>query len=157
MKTLVAYFSRTGHTQQLASEIARICDADLEAIREGSDRSGPWGYLRTTWQALWRAATPILPGAKDPSRYDLVVIGTPIWDFGLASPVRSYARQHAAHFKRVAFFCTEGGSGDARAFAELRRICGQAPVATLALTERQLPEPAHREPLQGFAARLAAG
>jgi flavodoxin len=156
MKVLVVYFSRTGHTHQVAGEIAKICGADLEAIREPADRDGLWGYLRTTWQALWSEATPILPCNKDPSDYDLVIIGTPVWDFRLAPPVRSYARQHAGQFKQVAFFCTEGGSGDQRAFAELSRICGLTPVATIAVTERQMAEPAHREPLQGFVARLAA-
>lgn len=157
MKTLVVYFSLSGHTRQVASEIATRCSADLEAIDDPQDRSGVWGYLRSGWQAMWRAAPPIKPAVRDPAGYDLVIIGTPIWNFGLAPPVRTYALQYAGHFKQVAFFCTEGGSGDQRAFDELTRICGKTPVATFVVTEKQLPEPAHSEPLRNFVARLAAG
>jgi len=73
----------------------------------------------------------------------------------LALPVRSYARLHAAKFKHVAFFCTEGGSGHENAFAELTDICGKKPVAMLVVTEKQLSEPVHSEPLHGFMASLA--
>jgi flavodoxin len=156
MKTLVVYFSRSGNTHQVANEIALRCDADMEPIRENLNREGFWGYLVSSWQALVRAEPPIRKSAKDPAAYDLVIIGTPIWDFGLAPPVRSYARKYASHFKSVAFFCTEGGSGDQRAFDELAQICGKKPVATFAVTEKQLPEPAHIEPLRTFVASLAA-
>lgn len=157
MKTLVVYFSRSGHTGQVASEVAARCGAELEAIRESRSRDGPRGYWRSAWQALNHAAPPIAAALKDPAGYDLVIIGTPIWNFGLAPPVRSYVRQYAGCFKQVAFFCTEGGSGDRRAFDELARLCGKAPVATFAVTEKELPEPAHREPLRRFVARLATG
>lgn len=157
MKTLVVYFSRSGHTRQVANEIAARCGADLEMIREPRSRAGGWGYLRSLWQALRHAAPPISAAVKNPADYDLVIIGTPIWSFGLAPPVRSYARQYATYFKQVAFFCTEGGGGDQRAFDELRQICGKPPVATFALIEKQLPESMHKEPLQNFVTRLALG
>jgi flavodoxin len=156
MKILVVYYSRSGHTYRVASEIANRCRADVEAIRESRDRHGLWGYCRSTWDSLVRAEPPILAATKDPSRYDLVIIGSPVWDLGLAAPVRSYVRQHAAQFKQVAFFCTEGGSGDRRAFDELGRICGKVPVATMTVTERLLAAPAHVEPVCGFVARLAS-
>jgi len=157
MKTLVVYFSRSGHTEQVAGEIARRCSADLETIREARDRTGVWGYCRAAWDALVRAAPPVLAPVRDPAQYDLVVIGTPIWNFQLAPPVRSYAKQQAARFKQVAFFCTEGGSGDKNAFDELSRICGKSPISTMVVTESQLPEPAHSQRLQGFVAQLVPG
>lgn len=155
MKTLVVYFSRSGHTRQLATEIAARCAADLEAIREAKSREGFVGYWRSAWDAIRRATPPINPALHNPAGYDLVIIGTPVWNFGLAPPVRTYAQQHAAQFRQVAFFCTEGGSGDQKAFAELSRICGKKPIATFALTEKQLPELAHKEPLRNFMARIA--
>jgi flavodoxin len=157
LKTLVVYFSRTGHTRQIAEEIALGCGADVEEIRETQGRGGVMGYLRSGWEALRRAVVPIAPSIRDPSHYDLVIIGTPIWNFGLSPPVRAYAQRHSAAFRRVAFFCTEGGAGDSRAFEELRRICGKVPVSTLAVKEPELAEPVHRQPLLGFVQRLTAG
>jgi flavodoxin len=155
MKTLLVYFSRTGHTRQVAEEIARHCDADLDPIIEERGRAGFWGYWRSGWDALRHTAPGIQPAQKNPADYALVVIGTPIWNFSLAPPVRSYVRQHASEFKQLAFFCTEGGSGDQKAFDELARICGKKPVATLAITEKQMSEQAHRQSLQTFIAQIA--
>lgn len=155
MKTLVVYYSRSGHTELLAKEIAKQCQADLDRIRDdGVDRSGLWGYLRSGWQALSGATPAILAAGKNPADYELVVIGTPVWNWGLAAPVRSYARQHAAQLRQVAFFCTEGGSGDLRAFDELQRICGKTPRVTLAVKEAELPPPRHAQPLRRFIAQL---
>ena len=156
MKTLVVYFSRSGHTRQVAGEIAKLCGADLAPIRELQGRHGVGGYLRSIWQAVRHVGPPVIPAVRDPADYDLVIIGSPIWAMQLAPPVRSYTRLHAAKFKHVAFFCTEGGSGHENAFAELAAICGKQPVATLVVNEQQLSEPAHSEPLRGFMASLAA-
>jgi flavodoxin len=155
MKTLVVYFSRTGHTRQVAAEVAKRCNADMDEIREERGREGLWGYWRSGWDALRHSAPGIQPAQKNPADYALVVIGTPIWNFSLAPPVRSYARQHASEFKALAFFCTEGGSGDQKAFDELARICGKRPLATLAVTEKHLSEPDHSGALQKFIAQIA--
>lgn len=157
MKMLVAYYSRTGHTERLAQEIAARCEADIDRIRDdGVDRSGLWGYLCSGWQAARSAAPAIQRANKNPSDYDLVVIGTPVWNWSLAPPVRTYARRHADQFKQVAFFCTEGGSGDSRVFDELQRICGKPPRATMAIKERELDPADHAPSLARFLAQLAA-
>lgn len=103
MKTLVVYFSRSGHTRQVAGDIAKLCGADVGPICELRGRQGPWGYLRSIWQAVCRAAPPIMPTVRNPADYDLVIIGSPIWGMRLAPPVRSYAQLHAERFKHVAF------------------------------------------------------
>lgn len=157
MKTLVTYYSRTGHTEQLAKEIAARCRADIEKISDdGVDRSGLWGYLRSGWQALSGATPAIRRAVRNPGDYELVVIGTPVWNWSLAAPVRSYAVQHANQFKQVAFFCTEGGAGERRAFAELQRLCGKPPLATVAVKESDLSQPSHVQPLRHFIVKLAS-
>lgn len=156
MGTLIVYYSRTGNTERLARKLARRCGADLERIRDdGVERAGLSGYLRSAWQA-WSGAKPAVRKAqRNPGDYDLVVIGTPVWCWSLAAPVRTYVSRHARQFKQVAFFCTEGGSGDDRAFAELERLCGKAPLATLTVKEDSFDEPVQAQPLRRFLARLA--
>lgn len=156
MKTLVVYFSRSHHTEQIAKEIAKRCGADLEEVREERSRTGLLGYWRSAWEVLRHADAPIQPPIQDPADYDLVIIGTPVWVQQPAPPVRTYARQYARRFKQVAFFCTEGSNGERRAFEELGRLCGQQPLATLVVTEKQLPVERHTEQLQQFAAHLPA-
>ena len=157
MKILVVYYSRTGHTEQLARQIASGCGADIEPIRDaGVDRSGLWGYFRSGWQAASGATPAIQRATRNPADYDLVVSGAPVWNWSLAAPVRTYARRHAGQFKQLAFFCTEGGSGERRVFDELQRICGKPPRATMAVKERALDPPKHAKALARFLAQLAA-
>jgi len=157
MRTLVVYYSRTGNTHRLAEEIASHFKADLDPIRdEGVDRSGWWGYLLSGWQALSGATPPIHRAAKDPADYDLVVIGSPVWNWSLAAPVRTYARRHARQFRQVAFFCTEGGSGERRVFEELERLCGKPPRASIAVRERDLALPQHAARVGRYIAQLNA-
>jgi len=157
LKVLVVCCSRSGRTRQVAQEIVGRQNADLETITDSANRCGQPGYVRCVWQSLTHAAPPIRPAHKDPGAYELVIIDTPICAYGLTSPVRTYARQHASRFRRVAFFCTEGAAGHLRAFGELRRLCGNEPPATLVVTEAELlPESTHAARLDRFVTGLAA-
>jgi flavodoxin len=156
VSALVVYYSRSGHTRQLAKEVAKQLGADLEEIREQGSNNGFWSYWRSGWQVLTRAEPPIAPASNDPALYDRVVIGTPIWIQHPAPAVRTWVRHHAPSFKQVAFFCTEGGNGDRQAFGELSRLCGKLPIATLTVTEKQLPAELHADQLKHFRAQMSA-
>jgi len=138
MKTLVAYYSRTGNTRKLAQAVAAALGAELQEITEPKDRSGFWGYLLAGRDAALKRATPIQPFAADPAAYDLVVVGTPVWAFTMASPVRSFLEAAAGQLKAVAFFCTEGGNGHERTFRQMAALAGRKPAATLVLLEKEL-------------------
>jgi len=150
MKILVVYFSRTGHTGRMAKEIARRCEADIEAIQELSRDDSWWAGWRARWQAMCRADVQIQRPSRNPARYDLVIIGAPVGKTGVAAPVRSYVRQYQERFRQVAFFCAEGGDADQRGFDELARLCARQPVATFAVDRKGLPPSAHREGLTDF-------
>jgi flavodoxin len=137
-RILVTYYSRTGHTKLIAERIATELGADLAMIDDRKDRAGLLGYLRSTIEALFQRVVNLAPSIHDPSTYDVVIIGTPIWDMTLSSPVRSYLHRHAERFQRVAFFCTCGGMGMQRVFAQMAEIAGKQPLATLAVREAEL-------------------
>jgi len=46
-KILVAFYSRTGHTRQVAEAIAAALDAELEAIEDVRPRLGIIGWWRS--------------------------------------------------------------------------------------------------------------
>jgi flavodoxin len=155
MRILIVYYSRTGHTEQVARELAARCLADTDRILDdGIDRHGAWGYLRSGWQAACRTLPAIGAPTQNPDDYDLVVLGTPVWNWGLSAPMRTYARQHAHQFRQVAFFCTEGGAGAQRVFDELQRLCGKPPKATLVVKEQALDPARHAQALADFVAQL---
>lgn len=154
-RILVVYYSRTDYTRTLAGEIAAALEADVERLHDGCNRLGVWGYLRCTREAIKKRTIEILPPAYDPSGYDLVVLGTPVWAGNMSSPLRSYIVAQKAQLPQVALFCTQGGSGAQKVFRDMAELCGKAPVASLALTDRQIDGRAYSRELEGFVKAVA--
>jgi flavodoxin len=138
MRSLVVFYSRTGTTRHVAEAIGRGLGADLEELREAIDRRGPVGYLRSGFDARLNRWVPIDQLNRDPARYDLVVVGSPVWIASVSAPVRAFLAAHSRRLPRVAFFVTEGGRGERRAFWQMAEIAGSQPVGTLALTQRDV-------------------
>jgi flavodoxin len=154
-KVLVAYFSLTGHTREIAQAVAMACHADIEAIREVRQRGGFLGYMRSGYEATRKRTAAIHPAEKDPGGYDLVVLGTPVWSWNLSSPMRAYLAEHGPTLKTVAFFCTEGGSGGERIFRQMAGLCGKTPVATLIVTEPEIKKTRYADKVAAFCRALA--
>ncbi len=140
MATLVTYFSHTGNTKRIAEIIAEVCDADVERIEETTTRKGFFGYLAAGRDALTKRSSEVKPPKHDPASYDLVVIGSPVWAWSLTPPVRNYLTMYGGQLKRVAFFCTQGGSGAEGVFKQMAELCSKQPVATLVVTEGELKQ-----------------
>jgi menaquinone-dependent protoporphyrinogen IX oxidase len=129
-RILVVYFSRTGTTRSVAAALSKILACDLEEIFESKSRLGFLGYWRSIFEARGQQGSQILPIRKNPSDYDLAIIGTPVWAWSLSSPVRAYLTQNASRLKDVAFFCTMGSAGGTATFAQMSAIINKTPRAT---------------------------
>lgn len=153
MKILVVYFSRTGTARTLATRLAALLGADLEAIDDRTSRTGLIGWLRCGYQGSAGKLVDLGPPVHEPGDYDLVVIGGPIWSRSVSSPVRSYLREHRHELPALGFFYTCGGTGNERAFAQMAEVAGQRPIATLAVRQDDLPTAAPA--IERFAGELA--
>lgn len=147
-RTLVVYFSRTGYTRKVAEALAAAGDADVEAIREAHNRSGLLGYLRSAFEALRKRHVRILPPERDPSRYELVVLGTPVWAQNMCSPMRAYIAANKGKLRQVALFCTQGGSGAEKVLEDMAELCGRRPIASLALSDGEIKRGRYVDKLQ---------
>ena len=156
-KTLVVYYSRTGMARRIALEVAARCGADVEQIRDPTTRTGVLGFIRCAYEALRERLAPIAPPTLDPSGYELVVLGTPVWASHVSSPMRSFVHAHASKLKRIALFCTQGGSGGPKVLQELAALCGKNAVATLVLREADIKGEGYASQLDGFVAAIAKG
>ena len=67
-------------------------------------------------------ALPTLDG------YDVVFIGSPVWYGTYAPPVAEFLKTHAFAGKTAVPFCTHGGGGAGRFYADLRKSCPEAKV-----------------------------
>ena len=151
---LVVYYSRSGTTQKVAEELARLLKADIEVIRESLNRRGFLGYLRSIFEVRLRCAAKIADPGNGPSRHTVVIVGTPVWAWSVSSPVRAYLEAHKRQLQNVAFFCTQGGSGSDRAFAQMQDIVGTQAQATCTFLARDVASDRYKQPLADFAETL---
>lgn len=153
-KVLVIYFSRSGHTRKAAEAVAAALDAEIEALLEPRSRRGLLGYLRSGYDSLAGRPAELLPLEHDLSRYELVVIGTPVWNHSVSTPVRSFLIAHRDELQKVAFFITEGSSGAERVFRQLEQLAGRKSVAELTLTAAEVEHGLHLIRVARFADQL---
>lgn len=154
---LVVSYSRSGHTRYLAQEIAQQCNADLEEIEARGRLRGLLGWLRSAGEALLGIPATIGPGRCLPQDYDLVIVGTPVWAWRMASPVRAYLQRHRGQFRRVAFFRTLRGGGQTQVPIDMARLCGRPALATLAMRSRDVAMRRHWRPVARFVQLLTNG
>jgi flavodoxin len=151
MKALVVYYSRTGNTKKVGQEIAKQLKSDIEQIEDVKSRLGPIGWLKSGREAIKNKLVEIKLTKKDPSKYDLAVIGTPVWAGTVSSPVRTYLSKHK--FKKIALFCTCSGQSG-KAFDAMERITGKKAIATLVIDEKEIKNGSYSKKVKEFVAKL---
>ena len=154
MKTLVAYYSRTGNTKKVAEALAANLNADIEPIVSGlKDKS----MASLAMQAFMRVRAKIGPTTKDAASYDLVVIGSPVWAGKMSSPIRTYLAQNKKKFTSVAFFCTHGNpssEASAKMLESLEKLAGKKTAGMLDVAANDVESGAYAEKVKGFATAL---
>jgi len=140
LKGLVVVYSRTGRTLAVGEKIAARLGADIERIAEPRERRGIFGFVRSGYEALREKKPPIVEPKRDPSRYDIVIVGTPIWAGRMASPMRTYLSRFAGGFHRAAFFATSSSGRNDAALRGMARVAGVEPIAVMELAPRDLKE-----------------
>jgi flavodoxin len=136
MNAHVVYYSRTGTTGKVAEKLASLLKCVSEELHETSNRKGMLGWLSAGKDATSKKLTHLEKVKYNPASYDIVIIGTPIWNRTLSTPIRTYCTQYKDRFKKVAFFCTYQYTDD-NPFEEMESLCGKTPVATLRLHRKQ--------------------
>jgi len=102
---LTVYYSWTGTTAQTARMIQQELGGDLKELRAAYAQDSA-GYPVLSKEAAYKELATYHAVKHDPGRYDLVIIGTPVWGFNISSPVKAYLKRHHGKFKAVAFFAT---------------------------------------------------
>jgi menaquinone-dependent protoporphyrinogen IX oxidase len=154
MKTLVVYYSLSGRTRALARALAQHLAADSEEIRCARYRPGFWVYVKGSYDSAAGRLPAIDKPERDPSHYDLVVVGGPIWAGHAAPPVRAYLRQQAGRISNVAFVLAHRGSPPDKALQEMQACARVAPLDTLVVREADVESGTFKSAASSFAASL---
>lgn len=92
MKKLVVYYSHDGSTKFVAETISKIIEADImELIPE--ENINITGIMKISWgirQLFIHPKPKLLRNNINPSDYDLIVIGTPVWSYTFSPPIRTF-------------------------------------------------------------------
>ncbi len=153
MKTLIAYYSRTGTNESLAKELQLKLKADTERIEDVKGYGGPLGFIRGGREAMKKKVGEIKLVQKDPSRYDLVVMVTPFWAGLMPPAIRAYISQNKPKLNKLAIASVSGGGeGNKDALPDFEKIAGK-PVARLLLSKKEFKE-GYGEKMEGFVGNL---
>jgi len=156
MKALIVYYSRTGTTRKLAQAIHTLIDSDMEEIIDTVKRSGILGYIRSGFQGLRKKLTAIEKTRSDPSKYDITIIGTPVWVGTMTPAIKTYIHEQEKQFMKVAFFSTYGGKDTQNAFSDMGKLCGKQPVSLLGLRRKEVDKGDYIEKVRDFLSEMEA-
>ena len=131
-KKLVAFFSASGSTKQLANNLAEVAGADLYEIKPSTPYTSKdlnWNdkTARSTVEMNDLTSRPALAD-KDAkiSDAEIIFLGFPIWWYVAPHIINSFLESYDFSGKTIVLFATSGGSG----FGEtVKRLQPSAPNA----------------------------
>ena len=145
-KSLVAYFSASGVTAQLAKRLAQTVGADTfeiipQVLYTQADLDWTDKTSRSTLEMKDKNCRPPLAHpAPDISKYEVVFVGFPVWWYREPSIIDTFIE--ACHFngQTVVPFATSGGSGLGDAPNNIQSLAPQAVVKEGKLWNRTIDE-----------------
>jgi flavodoxin len=103
---LVLYYSRNGNTEAMAREIARRFQGDIIKLRAESYTLDFQGWINANLDAWNQNPAVIDPVTIDISKYNLIILGSPIWYFRPAPPLWTFVEKNNFQGKAVVLFNT---------------------------------------------------
>lgn len=128
-KILIAYYSRSGNTKSVAEKIQTVTGGDLFEIK--TKKEYPKSYDEIVNQAKIEKVQDIRPelvnngNIKD---YDIIFVGTPVWWYTMASPIKTFLSVHNFEGKIIVPFCTHGGGGASSTYSDMKNIAKGARI-----------------------------
>jgi flavodoxin len=131
-KKLVAYFSATGTTEQVAKRLAEAIQADVFEIQPVEKYSAPdldWNdkQSRSTKEMHDKSFRPaITDKVENMEQYDVLYLGFPIWWFVAPTIINTFLEGYDLSGKTIVPFATSLGSDMGRTNEELLPSCDGA-------------------------------
>lgn len=134
-KSLVAYFSWSGNTDQMAQWIAEESGADIYRVTPaqayGTDFDTCADRARDELDNGIRPALADLMDAETMAQYDTIYIGFPIWWYDLPMPMLAFVENYDLSGKTIIpFFSHNGSSSGASSLTTLAEACPNTTVLT---------------------------
>lgn len=131
-KILIAYFSATNNTENIANLLNEILDADLyEIVPETPYTSDDLNYndssSRSSQEMNDPDARPAISGSVDNmEQYDVIFLGYPIWWGEAPRIINTFLESYDLSWKTIAPFCTSASSPMGSSATSLQGLTGSA-------------------------------
>lgn len=151
-RILVAYFSATNHTKDVAEIIATTLDADLYQIEpEILYSQEDLNYNDSTSRVSIERSDPnsrpaISNSIDDIDQYDVIFVGYPIWWGEAPNILSTFMESYNFSHKTLIPFCTSASSGFGSSDATLQEIASNANW----LEGKRFPSNASSEEIQAW-------
>lgn len=127
-KSLVAYFSATGTTKQVARNLADAIDADLYEIKPEipytvDDLNWTNKKSRSSVEMADMSSRPAVQGPLPDMKYDVLYVGFPIWWYRAPSIINTFLEKFDLTDVVVIPFATSGGSAMGKTNEALSPSC----------------------------------
>lgn len=122
LKKLVVYYSFEGNTRFIGKAIAQEIGADILDLKPKKELNshGFMKYVKGGCQVLFKRAPELYPFTLNLEDYELIFIGTPVWAWNYAPPLRTFFSRVELKGKKIALFCCNGGD-KGKTFLELKK------------------------------------
>lgn len=108
IKVLVAYFSYSGTTRNIANAISEKTGGDLFEI---APQDGYSDVYKESNREIRKNERPALTDTvQNMDAYDIVFVGYPVWWHATPAPVNTFLESYDLTGKLIIPFCTSGGS-----------------------------------------------
>lgn len=138
-KVLVMYYSMSGQTAKIATQIAELTNGELYEITTEEVYSSPSVYVKSKKEIEsknYPKLTKALPNFAD---YDIIFVGGPVWWYTMAVPLFSVLENADFSGKKVVPFSTQGSNYGAF-FEDFNKLAKNADIQTSANFNNMKPE-----------------
>lgn len=128
-KVLIAYYSYSGNTKKVAEKIQQLTNGDIFEIVP--KKAYPNNYNDVVNLAKDEKQKDIKPELTDNGNvkdYDIIFLGTPVWWYTMASPVKTFISNNDFSGKTIVPFCTHGGGGASSTYIDMQKLAKGAKV-----------------------------
>lgn len=108
IKVLVAYFSYSGTTKNIANSISEKTGGDLFEIIPQDDYSNV--YMESNSEIRGNERPALTDTVKNMEEYDIVFVGYPVWWHATPAPINTFLESYDLTGKLIIPFCTSGES-----------------------------------------------
>ena len=156
MKVLVVYYTRKGTTKKVAELISHKLKCECEEIIDKKERKKfIIGFLTSGRDATREFLADIKNIQHNPNLYDLIILGTPIWNKRMTPAIRAYISENKTKFNNLCFFCTHlKRIGMGITFEQMAKLSEVTPILNLEITKYDIKKGYHLEKIDKFVLEL---